>query len=273
METFCGGVQMNLKQKEPGVIYLGCAGWSLAREYWPVFPAQGSHLQRYAARMPACEINSCFYRPHRPGTYLRWAQSVPAGFRFCLKLPQAISHERRLVDCGDELLRFFQQTQPLGPRLGCLLLQLPPSLQYRSTVADAFFRQLRVHYSGPLALEPRHASWLDAEAMLQRYGIARVAADPSPIVDGERPAGHAGLRYYRLHGSPLIYRSAYGESFLQALAVRLLADVQLGRTVWCIFDNTASGAALGNALRLQELLDVTPDLLPGASYGEAADAL
>lgn len=235
-------------------IHLGCAGWSLPRAYWPAFAEQGSQLQRYASRMPACEINSSFYRPHRPATYARWAESVPEGFRFCLKVPRTISHERRLVACTDELQAFFQQTEPLAQRLGCLLLQLPPSLAYQATQAEAFLAQARALYSGPLALEPRHPTWLEAEALLQHYRIARVAADPTPIPGGDLPAGYAGLRYYRLHGSPQIYRSAYDDGFLQSLAQRLLADRKAGLEVWCIFDNTASGAALGNALRLQQLL-------------------
>lgn len=237
-----------------GVIQLGCAGWSLPRAQWPEFPEAGTHLRRYATRLPACEINSSFYRPHRPATYLRWAQSVPEDFRFCLKLLRTISHERRLVDCAAELDAFLEQSRPLVTRLGCLLLQLPPSLAFQPPVAEAFFEQLRARYDGPLVLEPRHASWLQAESLLQRHRIARVAADPSPIPDGGLPGGWAGLRYYRLHGSPVIYRSAYGDGFLQALAVRLLAEARRGVTVWCIFDNTAEGAALADALRLQAML-------------------
>lgn len=55
----------------PGLIHLGCAGWSLPREQWPAFPAEGTHLQRYAGRLPAVEIDSA--RPHRPDSYRKWA--------------------------------------------------------------------------------------------------------------------------------------------------------------------------------------------------------
>lgn len=237
-----------------GVIRLGCAGWSLPREQWPLFPQDGTHLHRYAQRLPACEINSSFYRPHRPATYLRWAQSVPEDFHFCVKLPKTISHERRLRDCAAELDAFLEQSRPLAERLGCLLLQLPPSLAYQPALATHFFEHLRARYRGPLAFEPRHASWLQAEPLLQHLEIARVAADPSPIAAGDLPGGWAGLRYYRLHGSPVIYRSAYGEAYLRTLASRLLEEARRGITQWCIFDNTAEGAALADALRLQALL-------------------
>jgi uncharacterized protein YecE (DUF72 family) len=232
-------------------LYLGCAGWNLLREHWPLFPTEGSHLQRYAGRLNAVEINSSFYRPHQPATYRKWAQSVPAWFRFCVKMPKHISHERRLVDCAEVLDAFLAQCTQLEGKLGCLLLQLPPSLKYQPEQAAAFFALLRSRYQGPVALEPRHVTWLQADALLQTHRVAQVAADPSPLAEGLQPAGWAGLRYYRLHGSPVIYRSAYGQTFIEQLAQRLRGEP---RPAWCIFDNTASGAAVADAQQLQASL-------------------
>lgn len=155
-------------------------------------PAQGTHLERYAQVLHATEINSSFYRPHRPATYRKWAASVPEGFSFCVKLPRQISHEKRLRDCTQELERFLGEVSELGAGLGCLLLQLPPSLPYEHTLAEAFFAELRERYGGDLALEPRHASWLEADAQLRHWRIARAAADPSPSrVAVSRVAGRA----------------------------------------------------------------------------------
>lgn len=89
------------------MIHLGCAGWSLPREYADEFVQSGSHLQRYAARLNAVEINSSFYRPHRPGTYARWASSVPEDFRFAVKLPKIITHDQRLQGCTEVLDEFW----------------------------------------------------------------------------------------------------------------------------------------------------------------------
>ena len=74
------------------MIHLGCAGWSLSSRYVEAFAQPGSRLQRYASRFNAVEINSSFYRPHRPETYARWAASVPEHFRFAVKVPKVISH-------------------------------------------------------------------------------------------------------------------------------------------------------------------------------------
>ena len=236
-------------------IHLGCAGWSLPREQWPAFPAAGTHLERYAGRLPAVEINSSFYRPHRPATYLKWAQSVPENFRFCVKVPKQITHEQRLRDSEELLERFLGECGQLGDKLGCLLIQLPPSLAYEAATAAAFLAALRSRYAGFAAIEPRHASWLQAEPLLLRERIARVAADPSPIPDGQEPAGWPGFRYYRLHGSPRIYYSSYDTGWLQQLAECLQEQRRQCIPTWCIFDNTASGAAVANALELQAMLE------------------
>ena len=238
-------------------IHIGCAGWTLPRAVQPAFPADGTHLARYAARFPAVEINSSFYRPHRPATYERWAASVPDDFRFAVKVPKSITHERRLADAGEALARLLEQMAGLGDRLGCLLVQLPPSLGYDERVAGDFARSLRSLYGGAVAVEPRHESWFGAEAerLLVEHGMARVAADPARVPAAGEPGGDPRTVYYRLHGSPRIYYSSYGEEYLDALGDTLREAAARAETVWCIFDNTASGAATANALDLLARLE------------------
>jgi uncharacterized protein YecE (DUF72 family) len=237
-------------------VRVGTAGWTLPVAVRPAFPAEGTHLERYAARFSAVEINSSFYRPHRPATYARWAASVPPSFHFSVKLPKAITHDLRLRDANDALTSFLGQVRELSDRLGCLLVQLPPSLRFEGNVADGFFGALRDAASVAAACEPRHPTWFtpEAEALLERWHIARVAADPAVVPDAAEPGGWRGLAYHRLHGSPRIYYSTYPDAYLDALASRLRADAAAGRETWCIFDNTAEGAAAQNALDLQARL-------------------
>lgn len=234
-------------------MFIGCAGWSLGREYWPQFPAEGTHLQRYAARFDCVEINSSFYRPHRRQTYERWADSVPPGFRFSVKMPKLITHELRLRDSDQALDEFLGQCEGLAERLVCLLVQLPPSLVFEPASAEAFFVALRQRFNGDVVFEPRHESWVMAEPMLRAYRIAQVVVDPSRISTDGSAQGWPGVRYWRLHGSPRIYHSAYELPCLQRLAQDMKACAAEGASVWCIFDNTASGAALGNAMTLAAL--------------------
>src|SRR5689334_25168406 len=121
------------------MIRVGTAGWSIAARYRPLFPETGSGLDRYAARFNAAEINSTFYRSHKRETYARWMAAVPDGFRFAVKIPKAITHERRLVDAAELVALFIDEVSVLGSKLGPLLVQLPPSLAFDAAVADAFF--------------------------------------------------------------------------------------------------------------------------------------
>ena len=156
---------------------IGTAGWSIPKEHAAPFPATGSHLERYAKVLNAVEINSSFYRPHRTATYERWAASVPEEFRFAVKIPKAITHERRLKEAGDLLDRFLLEVAGLGPKLGPLLVQLPPSLAFQDGVADRFLADLRSRIGGSIVCEPRHASWFtpDVDGLLGEFGVARVA--------------------------------------------------------------------------------------------------
>jgi uncharacterized protein YecE (DUF72 family) len=240
----------------PGTLRIGCAGWSLPRVVWPRFPAEGSHLERYAARLDCVEINSSFYRPHRHETYRRWADSCPESFRFSVKLPKAITHAQRLQGSLASLDEFLAQVAGLADKLGCLLIQLPPSLALEPEVLERFLSGLRQRHGGAVALEPRHASGFGPaiEDMLGEFRVARVLADPVLHAGGESPGGWPGLVYLRLHGTPKLYRSPYEEALLKALAARLLQAAREGVDGWCIFDNTAAGEAVGNALTLAEAI-------------------
>jgi uncharacterized protein YecE (DUF72 family) len=229
--------------------YVGTAGWTIPAAHKNEFPAEGTHLARYSQRLRAVEINSSFYKPHRVSTYERWAASVPDDFRFAVKIPREITHHLKLVDTAAPLERFLAEVAGLGAKSGPLLVQLPPSLSFEAGLASAFFAMLRDRFDGSVVCEPRHPGWFgpDAERMLADYQIARVAADPAPVPEAAHPAGWNGLAYYRLHGSPRIYYSAYPEDALRALWQDLHARVQTAQ-VWCIFDNTALGAATADAL-------------------------
>lgn len=240
----------------PPRLLVGTAGWNVRPERADRFPAQGTHLERYAAVLPAVEIDSSFYRPHRPATYARWAASVPAAFRFAVKVPREITHLRRLAEIEAPLDRFLAETASLGEKRGPLLVQLPPSLRFDRRAVAAFFSAFRVRYTGEAVCEPRHASWFGppADALLADHQVARVAADPPPAAGAETPGGWDGLVYHRLHGSPRMYYSDYDAPFLAALVARIKLSINAGVPIWCIFDNTAEGAALGNALSVLDQL-------------------
>jgi uncharacterized protein YecE (DUF72 family) len=236
-------------------IRIGTAGWSIPRQVAGEFPAEGTALKRYAARFEAAEINSSFHRPHRESTWQRWHDSVPVDFRFSVKLPKSITHDRKLVDCADLTEEFLAQCKPLEGKLAVLLVQLPPRLAFDQTVAAAFFADLGRRTKAQVVCEPRHPSWFatDAEFLLDRYCVARVAADPTVCDAGAVPGGWNGLSYWRLHGSPVVYRSSYLDR-IDSYAARIKQAAEAAADIWCIFDNTASSAGAGDALALARAL-------------------
>jgi len=240
------------------LLYIGRAGWSLSRTEQAHVPAEGaSILERYARRFPAVEINSSFYRPHQPKTYARWAACVHEAFRFSVKVPKRITHELRLLGAEPMLDTFLAEVTCLGERLGPLLVQLPPSFAYDERVARGFFEALRARHDGAVVFEPRHPTWFtdEVERVLVELRIARVAADPARVPLAGEPGGWPGVVYYRLHGSPRVYYDTYSDDYLEALAARLRAHMaSSGAPVWCIFDNTALGAATANAVDLMRRL-------------------
>lgn len=253
--------------RTPGVLRIGCAGWAIARASAAAFATSGSHLERYARVLGTVEINSSFYRPHQAKTYARWAASVPPAFRFTVKLPRTITYDAGLAGIEAPLRQFASEAGALGEQLGCVLVQLPPRLRFEAAIAGDFFARANDAFGCMVACEARHPGWFgeDATELLRQHGITRVIADPAKGQDGPHVPTTPAM-YVRLHGTPRIYYSPYAPDYLAQLARDMAVHAQQGRDVWVIFDNTASGAALPNALELQ----AAPELKPAPGPGRPA---
>jgi uncharacterized protein YecE (DUF72 family) len=168
-------------------------------------------------------------------------------------MPKAISHDAALRVAPAELDAFIGAVSGLGAKLGVLLLQLPGQLDWQPRIARRFFARLRDRVGVPIVCEPRHPSWSSASAQraFQDFGIALVCADPVRVPEHSRCS--SPVRYHRLHGSPRVYWSSYSDSALRALAERLNEE-RSAAGVWCIFDNTAAGAAWTDAQSLRTKL-------------------
>jgi uncharacterized protein YecE (DUF72 family) len=241
--------------------FIGTAAWSIPKSSADRFPATGSSLMRYASVFDGVEINSSFYRRHKLETWQRWADSVPDHFRFAVKVPKEVTHVLRLVGAEAVFDTFLQDIQPLGEKLGPVLLQLPPNFAFDAPVAAAFFDHIRSVFAGCLVIEPRHQGWGSVEALtlLSEHRLSRVIADPAVVRYDQAETGD--FLYIRLHGSPRMYYSEYRPDQLKAYA-----DTLAGASPesWCIFDNTASGAALVNALEMLDLMRSTKNAPAGA---------
>ena len=174
---------------------------------------------------------------------------MPDGFRFSVKVPKAMTHTAKLRDVQTPLAEFVEGVSHLGGKLGPLLVQLPPSLRFDPQLAGEFFAALRQLTPASVVCEPRHATWFtpEADTLLNTHRVAQVAADPAIVPQAARPGGSLDTAYYRWHGSPRRYYSAYTPEALQGLAQEVRA---FEGEAWVIFDNTAAGEAVRNGLEL-----------------------
>jgi uncharacterized protein YecE (DUF72 family) len=232
--------------------FIGTAGWTLPKIAQSHFPEEGSHLQRYAHRLNAVEINSSFYRPHQAKTYRRWSEETDSQLRFSVKMTKVFTHEKKLDVERDDLEEWLEPVSELGSKLGALLVQIPPKLEFDRDVANRFFKHLRQTTKTLVALEPRHISWTTkpARELLDFYQITKVEADPERC---PTPPDRKKPRYIRLHGSPDIYKSNYEPKVIKAWA----DELQKSPKAWVIFDNTTFGYATLNALDLRKRLQAT----------------
>jgi uncharacterized protein YecE (DUF72 family) len=246
-------------------LHIGCASWQVPPRFHagasqlerqPEAERKKSHLQRYSEYFSAVEINSSFYRSHLPKTYARWRIEVPSEFRFSVKLPRLITHQMRLENCEDALQRFLDEVAYLQEKLGCILIQLPPSLKFDKRIVAHALEIIRNRTDVSLSLEPRHVTWFLSNAMqlLDEQKVGLVRADPHPIgLDSATLPQISPDLYYRLHGSPVMYSSSYDNHFLHNLMTAILKQYPYCKHIWCIFDNTAEGAAFPNAMQFKAL--------------------
>jgi uncharacterized protein YecE (DUF72 family) len=162
------------------VILIGTSGYNYPEWkgsfYPPDLPA-AKMLPYYAARFSTVEINYTFYRMPNARLVTNWAAQVPDQFKFTLKAPRRITHDRRLRDVADPVRAFCEVAAELGPKLGALLFQLPPNFKKDLAVFDAFLDTLPPRVCA--AFEFRHESWLDDEVYerLRKRNLALCVAD------------------------------------------------------------------------------------------------
>jgi len=235
------------------------SGWSYGEWKGLFYPEElksKEWLSFYAQYFDTTEINSSFYHLPRPATVAGWMAQVPDTFKFCPKLSRYITHIKRLHEAEDGLQRYFKSFEQARHMLGPVLIQLPPSLAFDPVRIKAFFDILKSDYKHyEFALEARHKSWLDDEAikLCKRYHISWVIAQSGvgyPYLE-KVTSDHV---YVRFHGPGRLYASSYSDEMLQEYAIKFRKWASAGHHVWAFFNNTMNGVALDNGRRLIELL-------------------
>lgn len=172
--------------------YLGCAVWAYrdwVGEFYPPGSRSQDFLQLYSQRFTTVEGNTAFYSIPDRKTVHRWAEEVPAHFRFCLKLHKSITHQGLLQPRLPVARAFLERMRGLGDRLGPLFAQLPPGYSPENLGDLIGFLEAWGETGIPLAVEVRHPDWFtqphagELNRQLERLGIGRVLMDTRPIYD------------------------------------------------------------------------------------------
>lgn len=239
--------------------YVGTSGWSYKHWSGVFYPPEvkpARYLEFYMIRFRAVELNSSFYHLPLPRTVENWFKRSPEDFRFCPKLSRFITHRKKLKEVAEPLMRFFEVFEPLKPRMGPVLIQLPPSFVFDPDVLGGFFAILTKNYRMyQFALEARHQSWDSEEVarFLGGYRVALVIADSG----GRFPTLRyqtAPFFYYRFHGPGTLYASDYSEVQLREYAATIREQLNTGFPVWAFFNNDVGGYAVKNALTLRKMV-------------------
>ena len=196
-------------------IHVGCSGWVYKHWrglFYPEGLPQKRWFERYAEEFDTVEINASFYRVPLPTTFDGWREKAPSGFHYAVKLNRFISHMKKLIGCDEEIERFIGLARQLGPALGPILVQLPPSLHKDMDRLEAFLKVLPADLEH--VVEFRHKSWYDEEilALLDRFGAGFVAHDMKGLKSPRWASGQTA--YVRFHGAGGKYWGRYSDEAL-----------------------------------------------------------
>jgi uncharacterized protein YecE (DUF72 family) len=238
-------------------LYIGCSGFynnDWKSSLYPEDTKSKDFLTLYSKEFNSVEINSTFYRKPTVKTLLKWVDETPDDFKFFIKIPKTISHEKRLKDCKEEISEFCIHIQSnLKEKLSGFLYQFPPSFKNTQENIDLILNNIDFNFLN--VIEFRYESWwrdeifkLLKENNLVFSGVSFPGNLPEDVI-----INHPDILYYRLHGKPVLYKSEYSEEFLDDLAEKIKAEQ---KKTFIFFNNTWGTAAIKNALYLKKILDI-----------------
>jgi uncharacterized protein YecE (DUF72 family) len=233
------------------VLIVGTSGWQYKDWKGLFYPPGVAELPFYAAGFMTVELNNSFYRLPSYDTFAQWRSATPADFVFAVKMSRYLTHIKRLRDPAEPVERFLRHACGLGPKLGPVLLQLPPTLPFDKEALHAVLSLFP--QSVQVAVEPRHESWWSsiARSILEKHGAALCWADRRgrPVTPLWRTADFG---YVRLHEGRANPRPRYGRTALHSWLERIVSAFGTD-PVYVYFNNDPGGAALHDATALARI--------------------
>jgi len=244
---------------ETSDLHIGTSGWSYKHwsgVFYPEDIRPAKYLEYYVNHFECVELNSSFYNLPRETTAKGWIERTPISFRLCPKMSRYITHDMQLTGIEEALGKFTGVFALMKEKLGPVLVQLPPQLQFDRYLIISFFELLKSMGEGfRYAVEVRNKSWINDDFMkiLSEYGIALVMADSGDRYP-YREAVTTDFVYLRLHGREQLYATDYDEATLIEFAGKINGWLSSGKDVWVFFNNDFYGYAVKNAKQLISLV-------------------
>lgn len=242
-------------------LYLGCAGWSYKEWVGPLYDPGKSMLQQYARIFDTVELNSSFYRFPDKGTIFGLTRYTSRGFMFSAKLNQKFTHELRLQlneEEQTELESFCELFDPLltQERLGCMLIQLPPSLAIDLRLLEEFLAALPHRYE--YVIEFRHKSWMDTDTwpLLSKYNVAYCIVDEPLLPPEIHVTSDIGYIRWHGHGKHPWYDYRYSAQDLKNWLPKIQEVQQSTKRTFGIFNNHFHGYAPENCIQIMQMLGI-----------------
>jgi uncharacterized protein YecE (DUF72 family) len=220
--------------------------------FYPEGLPQKRWFERYAEEFDTVEINASFYRVPKAETFDGWRNKAPEGFCYAVKVNRFITHLKKLVGVEDTLSDFVTLARRLGPALGPLLYQLPPSLKLDLERLEAFLRLIPADLAN--VFEFRDKSWYVPElyALLDRHGASFCVHDMPGSASQRIAVGPSA--YIRFHGAEGKYWGRYSDESLLSWTDWLAGQARHGRSCWCFFNNDIHGHAIEDARTLKAMV-------------------
>jgi len=249
------------EMKGLGQLHMGCAGWSYKEWVGPLYLPGKSMLQQYASVFDTVELNSSFYREPDEGTILGLTKHTNRGFMFSAKVNQKFTHDLAMrldENAITELEDFVQLFDPLltQDRLGCLLVQLPPSLKRDDKLLGDFLAALPHRYD--YVVEFRHKSWMGSGTwrILAKYEAAYCIVDEPLLPPEIHITSNIGYVRWHGHGERPWYNYQYNQKQLQEWVPKVKTLRENTKKIFGIFNNHFHGYAPENCLQLMNMLGV-----------------
>ncbi len=236
---------------------IGCSGYQYAEWkgiFYPLDLPKNSWFEFYCERFNAIELNVTFYKFPRAEFLKKWYDRSPADFSFSVKAPRVITHFKKLQDSKRYLRDFYTALEKgLKEKTGTVLYQFPPQFEFTQERLDLIVEMLNPAFTN--VAEFRHPSWWTSQ-VYETFRNHRIvfAGMSHPTLPDPVLITH-NILYYRMHGVPHLYTSAYAQEDLEAIAAEIIRDENL-KEAFVFFNNTVAGAAVGNGRQFQNIVEL-----------------